>query len=79
MAYVSSLRPPPARKVKDTTAVARGESLFRSSQTECSSCHGEGGDMPDGVRHDVKSSANGDIKAKFDTPSYDPYGVSRPQ
>lgn len=69
MTYVSSLRAPPARTPKDRTAVTRGEALFRSSQTECSSCHGEGGDLPDGVRHDVKSTTSGDLKTKFDTPS----------
>ena len=43
MAYVSSFRAPPVRKAKDSSAVTRGEAIFRSPQTECSSCHGEGG------------------------------------
>jgi mono/diheme cytochrome c family protein/cytochrome c553 len=69
MAYVGSLRAPPARKAKDASSVERGLAIFRSPQAECSSCHGEGGDLPDGVSHDVKSRAGADLRAKFDTPS----------
>ena len=69
MAYVGSMRPPPVRKVKDPPAVLRGQAIFRSSQAECSSCHGGDGDLPDGVNHDVKSRVQGDQRTKFDTPS----------
>ena len=69
MAYVGSMRPPPARKVNDPPAVLRGQAIFRSSQAECSSCHGTDGDLPDGVNHDVKSRVQGDQRTKFDTPS----------
>ena len=69
MAYVGSLRAPPARKAKDGRSVERGLAIFRSPQAGCSSCHGEGGDLPDGVSHDVKSRAGADLRAKFDTPS----------
>lgn len=69
MAYVRALRPPPARKAKDDSAVHRGQAIFRSSQAECSSCHGSDGDLPDGSGHDVKSRASGDQRTKFDTPS----------
>lgn len=69
MTYVAALRPPPARKAKDPTAVLRGQALFRSSETECSSCHGSDGDLPDGMNHDVKSRTGGDQRTKFDTPS----------
>jgi len=69
MAYVGSLRAPPPRKAKDPSSVERGLAIFRSSEAECSSCHGEGGDLPDGVSHDVKSRAGADIRTKFDTPS----------
>jgi mono/diheme cytochrome c family protein len=69
MAYVGSLRAPPPRKAKDPSAVERGLAIFRSSEAECSSCHGEGGDLPDGMSHDVKSRAGADIRTKFDTPS----------
>jgi mono/diheme cytochrome c family protein/cytochrome c553 len=69
MAYVGSLRAPPPRKAKDMSSVERGLAIFSSPQAECSSCHGEGGDLPDGVSHDVKSRVGADIRTKFDTPS----------
>ena len=78
MAYVSALRAPPERKVKDTSAVTRGQALFRSPQAECSSCHGTDGDLPDGISHDVKSRAGADQRAKFDTPSLRFVGGSAP-
>jgi mono/diheme cytochrome c family protein len=78
MAYVGALRPPPERKVKDATAVSRGQAIFRSPQAECSSCHGTDGDLPDGVSHDVKSRAGADQRAKFDTPSLRFVGGSAP-
>jgi mono/diheme cytochrome c family protein len=78
MAYVSALRPPPAREAKDPSAVLRGQAIFRSSEAECSSCHGSDGDLPDGVSHDVKSRASGDQRGKFDTPSLRFVGGSAP-
>ena len=78
MAYVSALRPPPERKAKDASAALRGQAIFRSPQTECSSCHGTDGDLPDGVGHDVKSRASGDQRTKFDTPSLRFVGGSAP-
>ena len=69
MAYVGTMRSPPTRKAKDPPAVLRGQAIFRSTQAECSSCHGSDGDLPDGVSHDVKSRASGDQRTKFDTPS----------
>ena len=78
MAYVGSLRAPAARKVKDPAAVVRGQTIFRSSQAECSSCHGSDGDLPDGVSHDVKSRAGADVRTKFDTPSLRFIGGSAP-
>jgi len=78
MAYVSSLRPPPEKKAVEPQAVVRGRALFSSAQTECSSCHGDAGDLPDGAKHDVKSRANGDTRTKFDTPSLRFVGGSGP-
>lgn len=69
IAYVGSLRPPPARAPTDHDAVARGLAIFRSEKTGCASCHGESGDLPDGNAHDVKSRAKADTSPKFDTPS----------
>ncbi len=77
-AYVSGLRPPPERKVKDASAALRGQAIFRSPQAECSSCHGTDGDLPDGVAHDVKSRAGADLRTKFDTPSLRFVGGSAP-
>lgn len=78
MAYVSSLRPPPEKKAIDPQAVVRGRAIFSSAQTECSSCHGDAGDLPDGAKHDVKSRATGDTRTKFDTPSLRFVGGSGP-
>lgn len=78
MAYVASLRAPPAGKAKDPAAVLRGQAIFRSPAAECSSCHGSDGDLPDGVSHDVKSRIGGDQRAKFDTPSLRFVGGSAP-
>ena len=69
IAYVGSLRSPPARAPKDRAAIARGLAIFRSEKTACASCHGESGDLPDGNAHDVKSRTKADSSAKFDTPS----------
>lgn len=68
IAYVMSMKTP-ASTAHVTDAVARGRDLFRSEQTECSTCHGSDGDLPDGSQHDVKSRNASDLKAKFDTPS----------
>lgn len=78
MAYVSALRPPPEKKAIDPQAVVRGRAIFGSAQTECSSCHGDAGELPDGAKHDVKSRANGDTRTKFDTPSLRFVGGSGP-
>jgi len=77
MAYVGSLRAPPAKE-KDAEAVARGRAIFQSEGAQCSTCHGVGGDLPDGVAHDVKSRATGDRRAAFDTPSLTGVGGSGP-
>ncbi|MBX3185603.1 MAG: cytochrome C peroxidase [Labilithrix sp.] len=78
MAYVATLRTPPQSKPKDAAAALRGMAIFQSPVAECSSCHGEQGDLPDGASHDVKSRVAGDTKAKFDTPSLRFVGGSAP-
>lgn len=78
MAYVGSLRTPPEKKAKDPAAVLRGQAIFRSPETECASCHGTDGDLPDGLSHDVKSRAGADQRSKFDTPSLRFVGGSAP-
>lgn len=69
IAYVRAMRPPPAATPEDRAAVERGRALYASSETGCASCHGAGGDLPDGDKHDVKSRARGDVERRFDTPS----------
>ncbi|MBS2019445.1 MAG: hypothetical protein JST00_41670 [Deltaproteobacteria bacterium] len=78
IAYVESLRPPPEKKAADPQAVVRGRAIFSSPQAECATCHGDAGDLPDGAKHDVKSRATGDLRAKFDTPSLRFVGGSGP-
>jgi len=78
IAYVSSLAPPPKGRPKDPAAVARGKEIFVSAKTECASCHGAAGELPDGARHDVKSRAAGDARGGFDTPSLKLVGGSGP-
>ncbi len=69
LAYVRAMSPPPAEEVKEDARLARGKAIFHSQEAGCASCHGASGDLPDGATHDVKSRANGDKHAAFDTPS----------
>lgn len=77
LAYLAAMRPPPALPPSGD-AVARGAAIFRSDEAGCAGCHGAGGELPDGARHDVKSRARGDVTAKFDTPSLRFVGGSAP-
>lgn len=78
VAYVKSLRTPPMSLPRDVASVERGKEIFRSADAGCSSCHGEGGDLPDGAKHDVKSRAASDLQPGFDTPSLRFVGGSAP-
>jgi mono/diheme cytochrome c family protein len=78
LAYVRSLPSPPSLAPRDPNLVTRGQSIFASSEAGCAGCHGAGGDLPDGDRHDVKSRANGDVTPKFDTPSLKNVGGTGP-
>jgi cytochrome c peroxidase len=78
VAYVMAMKGPTTAKSTPNDAVARGHELFRSDTTQCSNCHGDDGDNPDGSQHDVKSRANADLQAKFDTPSLRFLGGSAP-
>lgn len=55
-----------------------GEAIFRSSDAQCASCHGEDGRTPDGMRHHVGSRAPGDQRRELDTPSLAFVGGSAP-
>ncbi|MDB4953415.1 MAG: Surface antigen protein [Myxococcales bacterium] len=77
IAYVMSLPAPPA-EAPDAELVAQGEAIFGSEDAGCSSCHGDDGRSPDGLRHDVKSATEGDRRRKFDTPSLASLGGTAP-
>ena len=77
VAYVQSMKGPVTREAR-SDAIDRGAALFRSEETQCATCHGLGGDLPDGSQHDVKSRGASDLKAKFDTPSLRFLGGSAP-
>jgi mono/diheme cytochrome c family protein len=66
-AYVSSLTPPEGAGIEGALA-QRGRELFTSTEVGCSSCHPQGRAV-DGLTHDVKSRAQTDRRASFDTPS----------
>ncbi len=68
IAFVRSLPMPKAPKV-DAALAKRGEAIFDSERAGCASCHGVGGDLPDGERHNVRSWSPGDVIGVFDTPS----------
>ena len=80
--WVNAMPSPPASlegpAAPDAALVARGESIFRSEEAGCSSCHGNDGRSPDGDHHDVKSRTTGDVKSAFDTPSLRFLGGSAP-
>jgi DNA-binding beta-propeller fold protein YncE len=67
-AYLSSLTPPASASDPEASLVARGASIFRSEQAECSSCH-TGTPLTDGDTHDVDSGPKGAHPRTFDTPS----------
>jgi cytochrome c peroxidase len=69
VAYCMAMKPPPRENHEEAALVARGQTLFESPATACSSCHIEDGTFTDGNRHNVKSKAPGDPRSKFDTPS----------
>jgi len=67
VAYLNSLPAPPTEPVEHTDLVAKGEEIFNSKESECSSCHANGGS--DNKDHDVQSRDHADKKADFNTPS----------
>ena len=73
ISFATSLRPPAVdtsnQDASDKALVERGKELFHSSETACGSCHGESGSWTDHAGHDVKSKAQADVAASFDTPS----------
>jgi mono/diheme cytochrome c family protein/DNA-binding beta-propeller fold protein YncE len=76
LAYVRRLEVPAARAAREALA-ARGEALFTSAETGCSTCHA-GATTADGLRHDVASAVKGERSPAFDTPSLRFLGQSAP-
>ncbi len=72
VAYLGTLEFPrnPHREADGglTPAAKRGEALFRSSKTNCSSCH-SGPEFTDGKRHDVGLNERGDVYKGHNPPS----------
>lgn len=71
VAYITTLAPPnadiPVRD--DAKKVARGKEIFHSGEAQCSTCHNPATNFTDGLVHDVKSKAESDKHAAFNTPS----------
>ncbi len=67
VAYVESLPTPPRANTEDAALVAKGQAIFNSKDSECATCHAEGG--TDGKTHDIHSRANADKKPLFNTPT----------
>jgi cytochrome c553 len=69
VAYVSSLPAPPRTEPeRDPGQIERGRQLFASREAACATCH-RGPGSTDNARHDVTSSVDADVTARFDTPS----------
>jgi mono/diheme cytochrome c family protein len=66
--YVATLAPPPGLPGESNDQVARGEKIFRSEDTGCSSCH-SGGRATDNLHHTVQSKTQADRSGNFNTPS----------
>jgi DNA-binding beta-propeller fold protein YncE/mono/diheme cytochrome c family protein len=71
VAYVLAMKPPPVEKpdLSQNPLALEGQHLFESDEAGCTGCHGDYGDTPDGLTHNVKSWASGDVRGAFDTPS----------
>ena len=77
-AYVGTLRAPVVRAAP-SARVARGDELFHSEATQCSTCHLDDDAFTDHAAHDVKSHIASDLgTVAFDTPSLRLVGHSAP-
>lgn len=68
-AYLRWLPPAPRSAARSSEAALRGERIFRSSKTQCASCHPADDGFADRDRHDVGSKTAGDRAGAFRTPS----------
>jgi hypothetical protein len=78
--YVESMPGPVMHGAMASTEpalVAQGKKLFFDADTGCASCH-SGGSGTDKERHDLGTTAPGDMDTKFDTPSLHFVGGTAP-
>jgi YVTN family beta-propeller protein len=73
VAFLKTLAPPRPLAVKDAAAVARGKELFHG-KAKCATCHRSDA-LDDDRPHDLGLRGDGDVQARFDTPSL--RGVAR--
>jgi YVTN family beta-propeller protein len=62
----------------DKVLVDRGREVFHSAASGCATCHNEAGTFTDRQSYDVKSRADADATATFDTPSLKFVGGTAP-
>lgn len=62
----------------DKVLVDRGREVFHSANSGCATCHHDSGAFTDGHAYDVKSRADADATATFDTPSLKFVGGTAP-
>jgi cytochrome c peroxidase len=69
VAYLRTIEAPPPLPVRaPEDAIALGKDLFESEKAGCASCH-QGEHLTDNDHHNVKSRAEADAAAEFDTPT----------
>ena len=77
--YIKTLAPPNENAAHDEASkVARGKTIFASSETECASCHTPTTAFSDNQLHDVKSKTESDKQGTFNTPSLKGVGGTGP-
>jgi mono/diheme cytochrome c family protein len=78
-AYVASLKAPaPPAPIDAVPLLARGATLFRSSEVGCARCHVPERGFTDGAQHDIRSAAPTDNQPAFETPSLRFVGATAP-
>jgi mono/diheme cytochrome c family protein len=79
IAFATTLEAPAAGDPRtDKVLVDRGRDVFHSASAGCATCHREGDAFTDHRAYDVKSRADADIAASFDTPSLKFVGGTAP-
>jgi mono/diheme cytochrome c family protein len=78
LAYVRSIPVPQSEVNANAGVLAHGEEIFNSTKAQCADCHGSDGRSPDGLDHNVRSWAQGDVLGVFDTPSLRAVGQTAP-